>query len=212
MGKILFPEYFPICPTDGSDAVVPGYTAALTATLAQTMKLFWRPRKIKVSGSYSQFNGNTRQCDVDANFELIIKSPYDSEEEMVCAPIKPWAVESYTNVSDPDYAFSWDSRPYYYGDPINSFFTFNGFDFALDRGPSEYGRCNSGVIIQQLYTVEGAPYASPFSWKIINICGVDYNMATYIDEYGIGYIQPSVEVTEWWSFGGTYDTATGEPL
>ena len=212
MGKILFPEYFPICPTDGSDAVVPGYTAALTATLAETMKMFWRPRKIKVSGSYTQFNGDTRECDVDANFELIIKSPYGSEEEMVCAPIKPWTLESYTNVIDPENAFVWDSRPYYYGDPINSFFTLNGFDFTLDGGPSEHGRCNYGVIIRQLYTVEGAPYAPPFSWKIINICGVDYNMATYIDEYDIAYIQPSVEVTEWWSFGGTYNTATGAPL
>jgi hypothetical protein len=208
MGKILFPDYFPTCPTDGSDSVVPGYTAVLTSTLSETMKMFWRPRKIKVSGSYTQFDRDTRQCDVAANFELIIKSPYGSEEEMVCAPIRSWTLESSTNVIDPENGFGWDSIPYYYGDPINSFFTSNGFEFVLNQGDVSPGGCFYKVLIRQLYTVEGN--GGPYDWNIINIAGVDFNMATYIDdEYDIGYIQPSVEVTEWWSFGGTYNTATG---
>jgi hypothetical protein len=211
MGKILFPKYFPSCPTDGSNYIVPDYTDALLSNLENTMKMFWRPKKIKVSGSYTQFNGDTRECDVDANFELIIKSPYASEEEMVCEPVRPWVVESSINVNDPDYAFSWGNTPFYFGEQ-DSLFTFNGFDFGLDRGSSEYGRCNTGVLIRQLYTIEGAPFAPPFSYEIINICGIHFNMATYADEYGIGYIQPSIEVTEWWSFGGTYSTTTGEPL
>jgi hypothetical protein len=212
MGKILFPKYFPTCPADGSDFVVPGYTAVLTSTLAETMKLFWRPRKIKVSGSYNQFNRVTRQCDVAANFELIIKSPYGSEEEMVCDPVKDWKLESSTNVEEPEFAFSWGTAPLFYGGQ-ESLYTFNGFEFYMKRGDQPGGGgCFYKVLIKQLYPVEREE-AGPFDYKSINIAGVDFNMATTFNEdRKYGYVVPSVEVTEWWSFGGTYNTATGEPL
>ena len=211
MGKILFPKYFPTCPTDGSDYVVPGYTAVLTSTLAETMKMFWRPRKIKVSGSYSQFNDVRRACDVPANFELIIKSPYGSEEEMVCDPVKGWEMESYTNVRFDEYAFSWGTAPFFYGEQ-DSLYTFNGFEFGLEQGGQPGGGgCSYSVNIKQLYTVEGN--GGPYNWNIINIAGVDFNTATYIDDYyETGYVGASVEVLEWWSFGGTYDTRTGAKL
>jgi len=213
MGKILFPKCFPTCPTDGSDYVIPGYTAAITSNLEETMKMFWRPRKIKVSGSYSQFNDATRDCNISASFELIIKSQYGSEEEMVCEPVLPWALESSTNVEDPENAFNWDSKPYYYGDPINSFFTFNSFDFSLNQVGTPGGSgCLYKVFIRQFYLVERED-VGPFDYKSINIAGVDFNMATYFnDYYQSGYVTASVEVLEWWSFGGTYNTETGNPL
>jgi len=211
MGKILFPKYFPTCPTDGSDYVVPGYTAVLTSTIAETMKMFWRPRKIKVSGSYFQFNDDRRACDVPANFELIIKSPYGSEEEMVCDPVRGWEMESYTNVRFDEYAFSWGTAPFFYGEQ-DSLYTFNGFEFGLETGGDPGGGgCSYSVNIKQLYTVEGN--GGPYNWNIINIAGVDFNMATYFnDYYQSGYVTASVEVLEWWSFGGTYNTQTGNPL
>jgi len=211
MGKILFPKYFPTCPKDGSDYVVPGYTAALTTTLAKTMKLFWRPRKIKVSGSYFQADSDARDCVIPADFELIIKSPYDSEEEMVCDPVKAWKLESSTNVEDPENAFAWGDTPYYYGEK-DSLYTWNGFDFFLDKkGYTGGGGCIYIVEIKQLYRIE--ENGGPYDWKIINIAGVDFNMATtFYEDRKYGYVVPSVEVTEWWSFGGTYNTATGEPL
>jgi hypothetical protein len=209
MGKILFPKYFPICPTDGSEYVVPGYTAVITATLAETMKSFWRPRKIKVSGSYTQFSEGTRECSISANFELIIQSPYGSEEEMICEPILPWVVASSNNIANIDNCFYWDGKPYYYGDPINSFYTFNTFDFQLELGPFSTP-CNLGLIIKQLYLVESN--GGPYDWVPIDIAGVQYQMATYVNELGFGYVGASVEVLEWWSFGGTYNTETGNPL
>jgi hypothetical protein len=211
MGKILFPKYFPSCTTDGSDYVVPGYTAVITATLAETMKMFWRPRKIKISGLYNQFNDDRRACDVPANFELIIKSPYGSEEEMICDPVKDWELESSTNVVDPEIGFRWGNIPYYYGEQ-DSLFTFNGFEFGLDAvGFPGGGGCNYGINIKQLYTVE--ENGGPYNWNIINIAGVDFNMATYFNDYSqVGYVGASVEVLQWWSFGGTYDTTTGAQL
>lgn len=211
MGKILFPKYFPICPADGGDFIVPDYTDVITANVEDTMKMFWRPKKIKVSGSYSQFDGESRECNISANFELIIQSPYGSEEEMCCEPVKPWTLASSTNVVAPEEAFFWDSKPFYYGGQ-DALFTFNRFDFQLDPGLSEYGRCNFGVFIEQLYAVEREGEAGPFDYELTNILGCDFNMATYVNEFGTGYIQPAIEVTEWWSFGGTYDTETGEPL
>jgi hypothetical protein len=209
MGKILFPKYFPICPADGGDFIVPGYTDVITANLENTMKMFWRPRKIKLSGSYTQFDEITRTCIIPANYELIIQSPYASEEEMVCEPIKPWTLESSTNVISPESAFSWDSKPFYYV-AQDALFTFNAFEFQLDDGLGFPSECNFGVSIKQLYPIEGN--GGPYNYQIINILGVDFNMATYVNQFGIGYIQPSIEVTEWWSFGGTYDTETGELL
>jgi hypothetical protein len=212
MGKILFPKYFPTCPADGSDFVVPGYTAVLTSTLAETMKLFWRPKKIKVSGSYSQYEdtGYIRDCVTPANFELIIKSPYGSEEEMICEPVLNWVVASANNIENIDDCFDWGGNPLYYGDPLNSFYTFNSFEIIPAYG-STLQSCNSGVLIKQLYPVEREE-AGPFDWVPIDIAGVQYQMATYVNESGFGYLSASVEVTEWWSFGGTYNTATGAPL
>jgi hypothetical protein len=209
MGKILFPKYFPSCPTDGGDFIVPDYTDTLIAGIEETMKMFWRPKKIKISGSYTQFEETTRECITPANYELIIQSPYGSEEEMVCDPIKPWTVASSTNVINPESAFSWDSNPFYYGGQ-DALFTFNGFEFQLDDGLGLRSKCNFGVSIKQLYPIEGN--GGPYNYQIKNILSVDFYMATYVNQFGIGYIQTSIEVTEWWSFGGTYDTQTGAPL
>jgi len=209
MGKILFPKYFPTCPTDGSEYVVPGYTAVITATLAETMKSFWRPRKIKVSGSYTQFSEGPRECVIPANFELIIKSPYGSEEEMICEPVLNWVVASSNNIENIDDCFNWGGNPFYYGDPLNSFYTFNAFEIIPAYGPDPQS-CNAGVLIKQLYLVESN--GGPYDWVPIDIVGVQYQMATYVNEFGFGYVGASVEVLEWWSFGGTYNTETGNPL
>jgi hypothetical protein len=210
MGKILFPQYFPNCPADGGDFIVPGYSDVITANVENTMKMFWRPKKIKISGSYTQFDETTRQCITPANFELIIQSPYASEEEMVCEPARQWTINSSSNVDDLENAFSWDSKPFYYGGQ-DALFTLNAFDFVLAPGVALRGGCVYKVLIKQLYAIE-AGGGGPFDYQLINILGCGFNMATYVNELGIGYIQPSIEVTEWWSFGGTYDTTTGEPL
>lgn len=212
MGKILFPKYFPSCPTDGSYYIVPGYTDALTSNIENTMKMFWRPRKIKISGSYRQFTETTRECIIPADYELIIQSPYGSEEEMVCDPARQWTVNSSTNIENNpvESAFYWDSNPLY-KDNEESLFTFNGFDIQLDGGEFPRGTCQFKVLVGQLYATE-AGGGGPFDYQPINVLGVDFNMATAINQFGSGYSQPSIEVTEWWSFGGTYDTETGEPL
>ena len=213
MGKILFPKYFPSCPTDGAEYIVDGFTDALTSNIENTMRMFWRPRKIKLSGSYLQFTEEPdRGCLNPANYELIIQSPYGSEEEMICEPYKQWTVNSSNNIYNPELAYSWDSKPFY-KDNEESLFTFNTFEFQLDGGATPRSACQRGVLIKQLYPIEEGP-GGPFDYQTISILGVDFNMATYIPpEFpSSGYIVPTVEVTEWWSFGGTYDTTTGEPL
>ena len=210
MGKILFPKYFPICPADGGDFIVPNYTDVITANVEDTMKMFWRPRKIKVSGSYMQFNETSRECNTPANYELIIQSPYGSEKEMVCEPVKPWTLASSVNILDAEAAFTWDSEPLYYVEQ-DALYTFNAFEFQLNQGDVSPGGCSFSVSIKQLYPIEGN--GGPYDYQITNILGVNFNMATYVDNaIKVGYVQPSVEVTEWWSFGGTYYTTTGEPV
>ena len=209
MGKILFPQYFPICPEDGNEYIVPGYTDALTSNIENTMKMFWRPNKIKISGSYMQYDEDARACITPATYELIIQSPYGSEEEMCCEPVEQWTVQFSNNVENSQAAYSWDSKPYK-KDPEN-LFTLNSFDFTLDGGATP-GNCSDTVLIKQLYPTEDGG-GGPYDYQTINIAGVDFNMATYVDPIsGVGYLQPSIEVIGWWSFGGTYDTETGEPL
>jgi len=210
MGKVLFPKYFPTCPASGSDFIVPSYTNVLTSNIENTMKIFWRPRKIKVSGSYTQYNGILRECSTPANYELIIQSPYGSEEEMCCEPINQWTLTSSTNILNPEASYSWDSKPFYYIDQ-DALFTFNSFNFQLNQGDSSPGGCLFSVAIKQLYPIEGN--GGTYDYQAINILGVNFNMATYINDFTqIGYVQPTIEIIEWWSFGGTYDTITGEPI
>jgi hypothetical protein len=212
MGKILFPKYFPSCPTNGAEYIVEGFTDAITSNIANTMKMFWRPRKIKLSGSYTLYDGTTNSCSGQSTFELVIQSPYGSEEAMICEPYRPWTLFSSTNTTEPP-EFYWDSKPFYKGEEDN-LFTLNYFEFGLTDpiNPEYSGSCPSSVLIAQIYAVEGNPV--PYGWQPLNIAGVNFNVATYNDpdRSDQGFIIPSVEVTEWWSFGGTYNTSTGEPL
>ena len=185
---------------------MPGFTDAITSNIANTMQMFWRPKKIKVSGSYFQFIDPPRACIIPADYELIIQSPYASEEEMVCEPARPWVLQSSTNIENPELSFYWDSKPFYKGNQ-ESLFTFNNFEFLVSNGQ----RCSDTILVKQWYATEGEG-RGPFDYQPVNILGVDFNMATYVNEFDVGYLQPSIEVTEWWSFGGTYNTETGELL
>jgi len=215
MGKILFPKYFPSCPTDGAEYVVEGQTNALRSGIEETMKLFWRPKKIKLSGSYFGFDDTTAQCNIPLTFEFIIQSPYGSEEEMICEPYRRWTIASQFNTYLPLGEFVWDSKPYTY-DSQESLFTLNEIVLGLiDANNPEYTcACRCAVFLAQRYPEENYPEGQRYDWQTVNICGVFFNVATYVDpaREDIGYIVPTVEVTEWWSYGGTYNTSTGEPL
>lgn len=209
MGKVLFPKLFPSCPADGDPYILSDYVSVVVSDLSATMKQYWRPKKIKLSGGYSKFSEDTRLCTEPANYELVIKSPYGEEKEMVCAA-RSWVVDSSINVDDPDLSFYWDSQPYYYKEP-SDLFTFNSFRLTLTGSNTGGSPCNFGVYLGQIYSIEsnGGPYA----YTQINICGVPYKMATYSDPAtGTGYVSANVEIVEWWSYGGTYNTSTGEKL
>lgn len=180
------------------------------------MKLFWRPKKIKLSGSYflfvDTFGGG---CITPATFEFIIESPYGSEEEMVCEPYKQWTIASSSNTYLPYGEFVWDSKPYTY-DSQESLFTLNEIVLGLTdpNNPENTCACRCIVHLAQRYPEEGYPEGASYNWQNVNICNVDFNVATYVDPArdDVGFVVPTVEVTEWWSYGGTYDTTTGEPL
>ena len=216
MGKILFPKYFPSCPTDGSEYIVSGQTNALRSGIAETMKLFWRPKKIKLSGSYFGFDDTVDGgCIIPLTFEFIIQSPYGSEEEMICEPYRRWTIASQVNTYLPLGEFVWDSKPYTYENP-ESLFTLNEIVLGLtDPNNPEYTcACRCVVFLAQRYPEENYPEGQRYDWQTVNICGLLFNVATYVDpdRDDNGYVVPAVEVTEWWSYGGTYDTTTGEPL
>ena len=216
MGKILFPKYFPSCPTDGSEYIVSGQTNALRSGIAETMKLFWRPKKIKLSGSYFGFDDTVEGgCIIPGTFEFIIQSPYGSEEEMICEPYRRWTIASQVNTFLPLGEFVWDSKPYTY-DSSESLFTLNEIYLGLvdPNNPENTCGCPCTVYVTQRYPEEGFPLNQSYDYQVINICGVNFNMATYQNPINVGnsFVSTSVEVTEWWSYGGTYDTTTGEQL
>ena len=216
MGKILFPKYFPSCPTDGSEYIVSGQTNALMSGIAETMKLFWRPKKIKLSGSYFGFVDTVGGgCITPLTFEFIIQSPYGSEEEMICEPHRRWTIASSVNTYLPFGEFVWDSKPYTYGSQ-ESLFTLNEIVLGLSdpNNPENTCACRCTVYLTQRYPEEVYPEGARYDWQPVDICGVLFNVATYVAPArdDVGFVVPTVEVTEWWSYGGTYDTTTGEPL
>jgi hypothetical protein len=205
MGKILFPRFFPHCPTNGSEYIIPDYTFVNDSDLASAMKTFWRPYKIKLSGSYTKFNEVTRLCDITDQYFLVIKSPYETEEDMVCEPVRQWVLDSSYNIVDAENSFSWDSKVFYKNDDNKDrYFSLNQFGFQMVDG------CNLGVLMSQLSPTDsnGGPYA----YTTIDFLGVSYNVATYTNEFGFSYVVPNIEVISWWSYGGTYDMETGDRL
>jgi hypothetical protein len=188
MGKVLhasYSGYFPYCIQPYSPNQFEPFFS--TSSLENAMRLFWRIRKIRFYGTY--------QTDLDPpetrNFDIVFASAAGSEEELVCGN-PGYVVESSTNIITEGFfspSFTLEEITSHSGGYVVRLSW--SAAFVDTSGPTGFSAANPT-----------AQPASPPPLGTINFEGVQMN----------GENIPSYEITEFWSYGGTYDTATGLPL
>jgi hypothetical protein len=211
MGKVLHASgsgYFPTCinEVDSPACVFP---------LEIMMKIYWRVKRFRVTGSgigtfpppFEYLTGTF----AFNPFEIFSKSYYvfedklrNSEEELVCP--------SFFQTLSPEFPIEYVSVA-----PLPATKNKNNL-FALEIGsnfPFE-GLLDSEGVYQGINIFFG-PYATTSPSTSLNIFGV--NMPVYItidgfgdDAYMGGNLQLTLTPIEYWSYGGTWNTTTGEPL
>jgi len=198
MGKVLHASgsgYFPGCIVAGDPADCPW-------TLEKAMQTYWRVRTWTFTASgiatESQDPSDTLEFSstitgiTSHNFQTSV--PQTLEEGLVCG--------NYFDVPSPN------------GD----FYSFIEFGQPQTGG----GLYNSGFVGEavdnRIYPLEFVFPAIGSTLFDISILDTDIpiNMIYVNDEVGVTYDITSgsatLTPTEWWSYGGTYDTSTGEPL
>ena len=166
------------------------------------MKIYWRVKNFQLTGTgVGTFPPPDEDETGSFNFDTVeIPQTYaNSEENLVCS--------SYFNAGDYDVSID-PTLPRRNNDNLfalgfNASFPFNGL---LDSSGNEYG-------INVFYGPDATTTPST-SIKIFDVI-----MPVYItidglpdDAYMGGDLQLILTPLEYWSYGGTYNTSTGEPL
>jgi len=214
MGKILTTQPFPFSHYDSeAGGYVPcGITTGLNVrgTLSEMMKLYWRVKKFSVSGSFTAYTFNDPANPVSVTWSGTTTSLADEEANLVCN-------DGYsTSLTDTgaSVAFNLDFRGadfYVNSSPTQSLVhLYMDVTFATDQDDQ------SGVLLG----VEGDPYTI----QEFTINGFQVYTTSGQKVYYTGYIFPpgptplitdftsTIVASEYWSYGGTYNTSTGEPL
>jgi hypothetical protein len=221
MGKILYPDYFPVCIPTGTLSY--DTSRYLKFNLQEAMAFFWRVRswKIQMVGGYSydlgedfgriqiQFLGETRQ----------INSLVETEEQLVCFrgifnnPIYDLSatvtVSGGTNTisagNDFDYYFSNNT----YLEQLDAFRIANTFYIPLIISSGFFSYDSYRDVSSYPPQISTGQYSISFN-NIIKT-GTLYVPVLPETAYS-GFYKLSISANSYWSYGGTYDTATGEPL
>lgn len=208
MGKILFPDYFPNCIKigirDQPDPFNPlsGFT---NMTLDQAMGLLWRVKtwECLVSGTYESsyesltFLGGSYQ-------EMASFDPTNREEDLVCGILNRYRI--YTEeLFTPLYG---DNPPFIIG--VTCDFVIGSNDISRD-GDVYFPTLSINAVA--ISSIAYPPYFSN-SAGTYNISFLNYVITRdlYFSTYYSGSVTINIRAKEYWSYGGTYDTTTGEPL
>jgi hypothetical protein len=185
MGKVLHASqsgYFPYCIAPYQESEF--FPFVSTSSLDDAMRLFWRIRKIRFYGTYEP----TFPFEGTRNWQMVVESVADSEEKLVCNP--GWIIKDQENLVNDGGLFS----------------TFS-FEEVTSFGEGYVVRLSFGGWFQDTFGPEGWGFENPaqefrpdsISFEGIQMWGETAGTFNY-------------EIQEYWSYGGTYDTTTGEPL
>ena len=216
MGKVLHASgsgYFPSCIQEGA-----GFWS-----LQKAMDLYWRIRswELSVSLTYSiEISGVPTKFTVapDSPYQLVRRrsnesgypfddlEPLTSEEELVC--FNPYATTGLYDVGVEPFAYvgcpgaTTDGTLY-----TPNFGLFATFDARI-RPQLDPDRFNFEIFSvgqsdgQKSFSIYGS---TPISFRVLPLEAGD-------GEYTFVDATLSLEPTEWWSYGGTYNTSTGARL
>ena len=214
MGKILHPRYFPFCYGPEirgqglSPEIFPDRWTAITTSLANAMGLYWRVRAYTVTGQI--FNVIDQ---VQVPFSIVFSSAATTEEDLVCyrgfyRTGGGEDLDDATFLIYPDYLHPIGQTIPVYGDSQT-------VSLFVDCTISQSEESSN---FRSIYSppCPGAPEpqrsAHTFSAFGQNMEVLLYARAPCNPEWAPGVNELSIEATSYWSYGGTYDTATGLPL
>ena len=207
MGKVLSAQgsgYFPSCIQPGS---APDSQWNFDLTIQQGMALYWRTKqwRFEASGSWISDNRGER-VQVSGSGDLVKLNEIASEENLLCLGRGDSVLYGYIPTDqgnwDIDIAFNVKSEIFtFFNSYQNSTRVYPWFEINSDfiqnhnvREDQKIGTIrfifNGYTIAKNLYTDDGVP-----PWTGTN-----------------GNVLVDIICKEYWSYGGTYDTATGEPL
>jgi len=197
VGKVLSAQgsgYYPSCIQTGSQTGSPYY---LDLTIDQGMALYWRTRKWRVDAS-GGFISDSYGAPIiySGGGELTQYTPVGSEEDLVCK-------------GGDEYGFFGDINVDSGTQPVEIFYDYtSGYKSDSKFFPT--------FALNTIY-ISSSPAGSPPGQKIGDVRllfnGYTITKDLYINDTGAsGNVLLDFTCTEYWSFGGTYDTATGEPL
>ena len=204
MGKVLSAQgsgYFPACILQQNSPF--DYPSG---SLQDIMTFYWRVKKFKVTISGSgTARANSQSVQMSGTFDLIPRDEIKSESQLVCN--LPSIYEGnggefvFDGIAEGALGAALFHLPEYYqksgssniqtnislvaGVSVNYFFS--------DRGPIGYMKMGSWSINFYGGSLSGELYSPPSS-------------------FSSGSFNTKFEATEYWSYGGTYNTITGEPL
>lgn len=152
------------------------------SSLDVAMRLFWRVRKIRFYGTYEP----TPPLTGTRNYELVWSSAADTEEGLVCNP--GWTLISSQGTRE-SYFIIEDVTSYQ--DQYVVRLSFLG-EFDDTFGPDAFSFSNPSII---------DPNYSSINFEGVTMWGIVPDGATF-----------NYEILEYWSYGGIYNTETGELL
>jgi hypothetical protein len=203
MGKVLhasFSGYFPTCITSGTPTPPEEY---LSLTLERAMALFWRVRtwEAKASGSFND-------ASISSNIEYTANSfeemgagvVIEEEKNLVCKGNENfYFAREATGTITPD-----GGTPFDFDGILNFQYVFSSIK---SNGTNYYPNFYISFInsITSFYTSKIGTYNFKYLDNDLSgdLFGTDGSSGNALIE---------IRAKEYWSYGGTYNTTTGEPL
>jgi len=192
MGKVLhasYSGYFPFCLNEYD--LDPPFSAYAPISLEAAMRIWWRIKRFKFYGNYIANIGGELQ---EQQWEFTAIRNATSEQEIVCYKFPPWKIENQTNTDE--LQINMGEVLFFRDNEEIKYTLIFGFGFFVTN-PS----------VQE----QGINYASP--WETDSGGEYDFEGLTlYNTQLAGGATILGHEILEYWSYGGTWNTVTGEPL
>jgi hypothetical protein len=222
MGKVLhasYSGYFTGCIKEQNIL-----KECVQGSLTQIMSLFWRVKKweAKIDGSLERtISGERQALTFDGTFrELQNQSPYPTtEEDLVCFNDGSKPALIYYKTSN---WYNVDGTPDSdtFGFVISSGYRSDQYYSGVEKTGTDY-RVASSIFIGTYFLANGNGNTPPDYTSPLVEAGdyvVNTNVGSLTGKLWSAWADTpatcviTINAKEYWSYGGTYDTATGEPL
>jgi hypothetical protein len=195
MGKVIYPDFFPyLCETPY------GPVSCFDGDLIGFMRMYWRVKTWKVTATLTGYTNPDGSIILPGPGDYVFTYGWDAqtEKDLVC-PRQFILLSGDTSWDEYTFSFYWALQSENGYEP--------GFDLFIRPGDDA---SDAETAIDR----EGVDNWAPVTINIDNfgsdIMSLTYYTTTASNKWGA--ISLKVEAESYWSYGGTYNTETGEPL